>query len=154
MHTVSSQPNNARIAPLAVLPVFFDLTGKRAVVIGEYDRAESSPFFALTTAVTKKVYPGQWSRKNTIGDREVIRTVTPEKMKEIQRRYYVPNNTALIVTGDVNPAKVFALAEKYYGDWQRAPDPFVADPIPPIPPIAQSEAVVVPGPVSAVATAE
>jgi zinc protease len=127
-----------------------ELERERQVVLGEYDRAESSPFFALTTAVTKKVYPGQWSRKNTIGDREVIRTVTPEKMKEIQRRYYVPNNTALIVTGDVNPARVFALAEKYYGDWPRGADPFAADPIPPIPPIAQSEAVVVPAPVSAV----
>jgi len=127
-----------------------ELERERQVVLGEYDRAESSPFFALTTAVTKKVYPGQWSRKNTIGDREVIRTVTPAKMREIQRRYYVPNNTALIVTGDVDPAKVFALAERYYGDWARGADPFVADPIPPIPPIAQSEAVVVPGPVSAV----
>ncbi|WP_297105676.1 siroheme synthase CysG [uncultured Devosia sp.] len=34
MQTVSSQQNNARIAPLAVLPVFFDLQGKRVVVIG------------------------------------------------------------------------------------------------------------------------
>ncbi len=34
MQTVSPQLNNARIAPLAVLPVFFDLSGKRVVVIG------------------------------------------------------------------------------------------------------------------------
>ncbi len=34
MQTVSSPQNSARIAPLAVLPVFFDLKGKRAVVIG------------------------------------------------------------------------------------------------------------------------
>lgn len=34
MQTVSPQPNKARIAPLAVLPVFFDLNGKRVVVIG------------------------------------------------------------------------------------------------------------------------
>ncbi|MCP8884316.1 siroheme synthase CysG [Devosia sp. XJ19-1] len=34
MQTVSSPRNNKRIAPLAVLPVFFDLNGKRVVVIG------------------------------------------------------------------------------------------------------------------------
>ena len=34
MQTVSSQPNNQRISELAVLPVFFDLRGKRVVVIG------------------------------------------------------------------------------------------------------------------------
>jgi zinc protease len=127
-----------------------ELEREREVVLGEYDRQEASPFFALTTEVTKKVYPGQWSRKNTIGDRDVIRTVTPEKMREIQRRYYVPNNSALIVTGDVTPARVFEFAEKYYGDWPRGADPFVADPIPPIPPIPHSEAVISTAPVSAV----
>jgi zinc protease len=127
-----------------------ELEREREVVLGEYDRQEASPFFALTTEVTKRVYPGHWSRKNTIGDRDVIRTVTPEKMREIQRRYYVPNNSALIVTGDVTPATVFALAERYYGDWARGPDPFAADPIPPIPPIAQGEAVIATAPVSAV----
>ena len=34
MHTVSSPQNNQRISELAVLPVFFDLRGKRVVVIG------------------------------------------------------------------------------------------------------------------------
>lgn len=34
MHIVSRPQNNTRIAPLAVLPVFFDLTGKRVIAIG------------------------------------------------------------------------------------------------------------------------
>jgi uroporphyrin-III C-methyltransferase/precorrin-2 dehydrogenase/sirohydrochlorin ferrochelatase len=34
MHIVSPQPSKARIAPLAVLPVFFDLHGKRVIAIG------------------------------------------------------------------------------------------------------------------------
>lgn len=34
MHIVSKPQNNTRIAPLAVLPVFFDLNGKRVIVIG------------------------------------------------------------------------------------------------------------------------
>ncbi|MGV8953014.1 MAG: siroheme synthase CysG [Cypionkella sp.] len=34
MHIVSPQPNKARIAPLAVLPVFFDLKDKRVIAIG------------------------------------------------------------------------------------------------------------------------
>jgi uroporphyrin-III C-methyltransferase/precorrin-2 dehydrogenase/sirohydrochlorin ferrochelatase len=39
MRTVSSPPSRARIAPLAVLPVFFDLHGKRVVVIGGSEAA-------------------------------------------------------------------------------------------------------------------
>lgn len=35
MHTLSPPQSDARIAPLAVLPVFFTLTGRRAVAIGD-----------------------------------------------------------------------------------------------------------------------
>jgi zinc protease len=127
-----------------------ELERERQVVLGEYDRNESNPGFELQNEMTKRLYPGNYSRKNTIGDREVIRTVTPEKMREIQRKYYVPNNCALLVTGDVNPARVFALAEQIYGDWPRGPDPFKADPIPAIPDLTKNDAVVSEAPVSAV----
>jgi zinc protease len=127
-----------------------EIEREREVVLGEYDRQESSLGFAFQNDMTRKLYPGQFSRKNTIGDRQVLRTVGTEKMKVIHRRYYVPNNSALIVTGDVNPEVVFRLAEKYYGDWKRGPDPFAADPIPPIPPLQTSEGVISEAPVSAV----
>ena len=38
-------------------------------------------------------------------------------MRFIQGRYYVPNNMALIVTGDINPAQIFAYADSLLGDW-------------------------------------
>jgi zinc protease len=127
-----------------------ELERERQVVIGEYDRNESSPFFHLTQAMTERLYPGQWSRKNTIGDRDVILGTTPAKMQTIQRKYYVPNNTALVVAGDVDPARVFALAQQVLGDWPRQGDPFVADPIPPIPALTKNEGVVKEAPVGAV----
>jgi len=127
-----------------------ELERERQVVIGEYDRNESVPFFALDREVKTKLYPGNYSRKNTIGDRQVILTTTPEKMRVIQNKYYVPNNSVLIVAGDVNPATVFALAESELGQWGRGKDPFVTDPIPVIPPLRKSEGVVVEAPVSAV----
>jgi zinc protease len=71
-------------------------------------------------------------------------------MRTIQRKYYIPNNSVLIVAGDVNPANVFALAEKELGSWQRGPDPFAADPIPPIPALTRNDAVVVEAGVGAV----
>lgn len=127
-----------------------ELERERQVVIGEYDRNESSPFFALTQLMDSKLYPGNASRKNTIGNRQIILATTPEKMRTIQRKYYVPNNSVLIVAGDVNPAAVFALAERELGGWKRGPDPFETDPIPPIPPLSKSEGVIVEYPVGAV----
>jgi zinc protease len=127
-----------------------ELERERQVVIGEYDRNESSPFFALQRQIDLKFYPGNYSRKNTIGNRQIVLTTTPEKMRTIQRKYYVPNNSALIVAGDVNPTTVFALAERELGQWGRGPDPFVSDPIPAIPALQKSEGVVVEAPVGAV----
>jgi zinc protease len=125
------------LASALINPTFRDdeLKREKEVVLGEYDRNEAQPGFGWQQKATELLYPGQFSRKNTIGDRTVIANVTPAQMREIQRKYYVPNNAALIVTGDVNPEQVFVLAEQIFGSWPRGADPFVADPIPPIPPL-------------------
>lgn len=128
-----------------------ELKSEKVVVLGEYDRNEAEPGFEFIQKSTELLYPGQSSRKNTIGDRDVIANVTPAQMRYIQSKYYVPNNSALIVTGDVDPERVFALAEKYYGDWPRGADPFVADPIPPIPPLDGNKAFISEQPIGVVA---
>jgi zinc protease len=127
-----------------------ELERERQVVIGEYDRNQSSPFFELSRQMDAKLYPGNFSRKDVIGDRQIVLTTTPEKMRTIQNKYYVPNNSALVVAGDVNPATVFALVEHELGQWNRGADPFATDPIPPIPHLQKNEAVVVEAPVGAV----
>jgi zinc protease len=119
-----------------------ELERERQVVLGEYDRNESNPFFALTQALDERLYPGNAVRKNTIGDREVIANTTPAQMRAIQRKYYLPNNSVLILTGDVDPATAFAVAERELGDMPRGEDPFVKDPIPEIPPLAGNDAVI------------
>ena len=128
-----------------------ELAREKEVVIGEYDRNEAQPGFDFQQKTTAALYPGQFSRKNTIGDRNIIQKVTPEQMRVIQHKYYVPNNSALIVTGDVNPEKVFAYAEKFFGDWKREADPFIADPIPPIAPLTGNKALIVEEPINAIA---
>jgi len=134
-------------------PLFLEqeLINERPVVNGEYDRNEANPYFHLNQAVNKKVWWKYFSRKNTIGDREIIMTTTPEKMRTIQNRYYVPNNSALILAGDITADDGFALARKYYSSWERGADPFIENPVPAHPPIEKTETVVVEKPVNAVA---
>ena len=148
----STVPAIALLATALRTPLFLkdELERERSVVIGEYDRIESDPYYALNTATGKALWGGAWSRKNPLGERDVILKTTPEQMRTIQRKYYVPNNTALIVTGDVDASKVFAAARRYLGDWQRAPDPFKSDPIPPVPPLTENKGVVVEEPVNTV----
>jgi zinc protease len=140
------------LAPALRAPLFLDseLAVERQVVIGEYDRNESSPFFQLQRQMDMKLYPGNYSRKNVIGDRQVIATTTPAKMRYIQHKYYIPNNSVLIVAGDVNPDSIFSMAAKQLGGWPRGADPFATDPIPEIPPLTANDAVVAEAGVNAV----
>lgn len=127
-----------------------ELERERPVVLGEFDRNEASPFFHWARAVSRLSFAKHYSRKNVIGDREIISTATQEKMRTIQNRYYIPNNSVLLVAGDVQPEAVFAKAEELYGDWPRGADPFVEFPIPEHPPLDSSVTVTVIQPVNAV----
>ncbi len=140
------------LAAALINPLFRkdELEREREVVIGEYDRNESSPFFKFSTEMGKALWTTAWSRKNPLGERGIIQSTTPEKMRTIQQRYYVPNNTAIIITGDIAAAKAFAMAKTIFGNWNRGEDPSVAAPIPPIPPIAHDTAVIVEQPTGTV----
>jgi zinc protease len=133
-------------------PLFLDdeLVRERPVVIGEYDRAESNPAFHLQRGMDTLLWsPAYYSRKNPIGRRDIILSTTPEKMRTIQNLYYVPNNSALILSGDITPERGFELAEKIFGDWPRGADPF-ATPVPDPPPLTTSKAVIIEQPVQTV----
>ena len=105
-------------------------------MIGEIDRHEANPFGFLDLAMKQKLFYKYPTRKDPQGTRESIATATTEKMRTIQSRYYVPNNAALVVTGDVKPEEVFRLAEQIMGSWERRPvDPFKEFPLVEHPPL-------------------
>ena len=120
-----------------------ELSSERQVVIGEYDRNESNPMFGFSQDMGKALWGSAWSRKNPLGERAIIESTTPDKMRTIEKRYYIPNNTAIIITGDIASDRAFSLARSIFGGWQRGPDPFTTEPIPPIPPLTRDTAVIV-----------
>lgn len=112
------------------------------VVLGELDRQRSEPGYYLERTMMNKLFYKYPSRKDPGGTPETVASATVEKMRLIQSRYYIPNNTALVVTGDVRPDEVFKLAEELFGDWKKGEDPFVKYPLVEHPPLKQSEAVI------------
>ena len=121
---------------------------EKQVVMGEIDRNESNPFFYLSKEMNTRLFFKFPSRKNPLGSRETVSAATTEMMRLIQQRYYVPNNSALVVTGDVNPTEVFKMAQELYGDWSRRDkDPFVEFPLVEHPPLPRSEGQVIVQPV-------
>ena len=118
------------------------------VVIGEIDRNEANPFFYLSRTMSDKLFYKYPTRKNALGTRETVLSATTDKMRTIQGRYYVPNNSALVVTGDVKPEEVFKFAEESFGSWERRKvDPFKDFPLVEHPPLPKSDGYIVEQPV-------
>jgi zinc protease len=132
-----------------VSPLFIEkeLERERTVVTGEMDRAEASPFFPFSRAVDNLVWWKFPSTKDPLGNRTTVLSATGEKMRTIKERYYVPNNSALVITGDVQAKDVFARADTLFTDWPRGADPFKKFPVAKHPGIKKSVVVAVEQPV-------
>jgi zinc protease len=137
----------------AIVSPLFDekeLAREREVVVGEIDRNLSNPHYHFYHDVTEHLFFKYPSRKNPLGDAKTVRAATSAKMRTIQGRYYVPNNSALVITGDVKAEAIFARADALYAGWARGPDPFVKFPLVKHPPLPKSEVVLVEQPVQSV----
>lgn len=122
---------------------------ERQVVIGEIDRNESEPGYYLNKEMNDRLFYKYPSRKQPLGNRETVSTATTTMMRLIQGRYYVPNNSALVVTGDVQTADIYKMAQEFFGDWpRREKDPFVEFPLVEHPPLTRSEGNVIKQPVT------
>lgn len=105
-----------------------ELHKQREIVLGEFDRNEALPLFKFGRKMDEALWGSFISRKEPLGDRQTIRTATREKMLTIKNRYYIPNNSLLIVSGDVNTAQIRKLVPRYFDRWQKGVDPFIANP--------------------------
>ena len=120
-----------------------DLKEERRVVLDELHRYASDPERQLQRQVERLLWGSSWSRKDVEGDSSSLAGITVEHLRAIYARYYIPNNAALIVTGDVAYEQVLAEAMQRFHDWRPGPDPFTAYPTPPIAPRTSSTAAIV-----------
>jgi len=137
----------------AIVSPLFDrqeLEREKEVVVGEIDRAESNPYYHFQHEVSQHVWWKYPSRKDPLGNRQTVRSATPQMMRIIQKRYYIPNNSVLVVTGDVKAPELFQKVEAHYEKWKPGPDPFKKNPLAKHPPLPRSEVVLVQQPVETV----
>lgn len=126
-------------------PAFLEdeMKAENPVVDGEFQRAESNPVFFLMEDVNRLMWGDLYSRKNTIGDHDIIMTATSEKMRTVQGKYYYPNNSIITVAGDVDHKEVLKKVKKIFGDWKASDfDPFEKYPIPEFAPLTENTYVI------------
>ena len=78
-------------------------------------RTEDDPRSLLQEALNAAVFQASPYRRPIVGWMSDLDAMTAQDVREFYRRWYVPANAAIVVAGDVDPAQVRQLAEKYYG---------------------------------------
>jgi zinc protease len=84
---------------------------------------EDSPRSLLWETIRATAYLASPYRRPVVGWMSDIESLTPQDARDFYKRWYVPGNAAVVVAGDVDPAQVRRLAQKYYG-------PIAARPVP------------------------
>ncbi len=59
---------------------------------------------------------------NSTGTPETLNRITQKELKNYHTKYYDPENSVLIFTGDVSPETAMKLAEKYFKNWKNSAD--------------------------------
>jgi zinc protease len=90
-------------------------------VLGEYNKNSAEPVNKLIEVQREHAYSTHTYRHTTMGFLRDIEDMPNqfEYAKTFFDRWYRPENTAIIVAGDVVPEQVLALVEKHWGGWKR-----------------------------------
>ena len=89
-------------------------------VYGEYLKNLTNPSYLLYRKIHETAFTEHPYHHSVIGMEEDIKML-PEFYSysmEFYQRYYRPDNTVILVMGDIEPNQVFSLIEKNYADWE------------------------------------
>ena len=90
-------------------------------VLGEYNKNSANPISKILEVQRENAYTTHPYKHTTMGFLKDIEDMPNqfEYSKIFFSRWYRPEKTTVIVAGDVEPERVFALVGKYFGDWER-----------------------------------
>lgn len=101
-----------------------ELENEKKVVLSEINGNFSSPERISTSYVSRMMFSDSPWKMDPSGSSDVVQNASVKSLKNIQKTFYIPNNSAVFVGGDVNPDEVYKMAEEIFGDWKRAKSPF------------------------------
>lgn len=106
-----------------------ELAIEQGVVSNEINGYLSDPDHVYSAAMDKALFSRYPWRRDIGGNEAVVRSATVDTLRSIQSTYYLPNNAALFVGGDVDPDQVYAMAKQWYGGWKAGADPWKTPPL-------------------------
>jgi len=132
------------LADVVQRPAFADdeIERWRARRLAEIRAERDSPRMVAAIVAARAVYGDThpYSRPIT-GVESSVRSITRDQVIQFYRSHFVPQDSALVIAGDITLAQLRPLVERSFGPWrQQAPTTPIASPRPPVPPAPSSPA--------------
>jgi zinc protease len=90
---------------------------KQVVKNEKRQSVDNNPYGHTYYVIDKHLYPEDHPYNwQVIGSLEDLQNATLDDVKEFYRRWYVPNNVTLLVSGDFNKVQAKQWVEKYFGE--------------------------------------
>ncbi len=87
-------------------------------VYEEYNKYLNSDWDKLSTAITTTLTPTHPYNHSVIGYADHLKNPSIKNIEEFFRKYYVPNNMAICLSGDFDPDNMIDIITKYFGDME------------------------------------
>lgn len=96
-------------------------------------RVDNQPYGQAIMTIDTLSQEWEPYRHTVIGSMDDLNAATAEDARQFYERFYVPNNAAVVVAGDVTVDQIRTLAERYFGPLERGPEMPELPPIPAAP---------------------
>ncbi len=88
-------------------------------VYEEYNRSLNQDIRKVLEALNQLLYPNHpYGKQTVIGTQEHLKNPSITNIKNYFKKYYVPNNVAICMSGDLSFDNVMDIITKYFADWK------------------------------------
>jgi zinc protease len=95
-----------------------EIARKRRQTLSALKIAYQDPGYLADTAYDDLAFSGTAYGHPQDGTLESVRALDSADLRAFHARYYRPGNSILAAVGDITPEEAFALAQKFFGQWQ------------------------------------
>ncbi|WP_334112043.1 M16 family metallopeptidase [Paucihalobacter sp.] len=82
-------------------------------------RVDNQPYGNILVEIKKLIFDKHPYKGTTIGEMEHLDAATLDEFKAFNKKFYSPNNAALVVAGDIDIVEVKKMIDKYFGSIPR-----------------------------------
>jgi len=113
------------LADMVRRPMFApaEIERRRTQTLSALEILRDDPAYMADAVFNVLIYSGTPYGRPLDGTEESVHRLTQRDLQVFHTQHYCPSNCILAAVGDITVSQAVALAEKFFGEWERSPGP-------------------------------